>query len=613
MGYCFARGLFDRMKVLRNIKFLIGIQGKLKVWVVLVGIACPLILTETTYAQTIIPPPPSFPTPEPTPLEPSKPPLQVPPSPTQPIPENLSKRLTVTAFEFTGNTVFSNQELGNILATVEGNQVSIASIQNQTLTFSQMLQIASQVVDFYHQQGYKTSGALISLPNETREQGQGIVKIRVVEGTLEEINVGLLNSDRSGRLRKYVRSRLGVDEDEPLNVDDLLEALQLLQIDPLINSISAKLAPGTEQGKSILEVRYQPADSFSLGLAFDNSRPPSVGSEQRSIFIREGNVLGLGDSLRLDYANTDGSHVWGVSYEVPVNPRNGSLRFEYIGNVNYVIESPFYDIDQDGKGADINSDYGLYDLTFRQPILRSINNQTYQEVALSLGLSHTKNQSLLFDEFPLSISADSQGRTRTTALRFSQDYTRQTPIDVVAIRSQFSFGLGLFDATMRGSEPEIGDIPDSNFFDWRLQGQYVRVLAPDTLFVVQSYLQLANSPLLPSEQFYLGGFGSVRGYRQDQILSDNGYFISTEVRLPILRVPSWDAVLQVTPFVDYGIAWNGVNPDPNNLASVGLGLLWRQGDFSARLDWGIPLIDVNGRYRTWQENGLYFRIQYTPF
>lgn len=67
-------------------------------------------------AQSIIPPPPTFPTPEPTPLEPqpTEPPLEVPPSPTQPIPENLSGSLTVTAFDFIGNTVFTSQELGNI-------------------------------------------------------------------------------------------------------------------------------------------------------------------------------------------------------------------------------------------------------------------------------------------------------------------------------------------------------------------------------------------------------------------------------------------------------------------------------------------------------------------
>jgi hypothetical protein len=55
------------------------------------------------------------------------------------------------------------------------------------------------------------------------------------------------------------------------------------------------------------------------------------------------------------------------------------------------------------------------------------------------------------------------------------------------------------------------------------------------------------------------------------------------------------AVIQVVPFVDWGMVWNGsgqANPSPNSLASVGLGLQWQQGDFTARLDWGIPLVSA---------------------
>ena len=56
------------------------------------------------------------------------------------------------------------------------------------------------------------------------------------------------------------------------------------------------------------------------------------------------------------------------------------------------------------------------------------------------------------------------------------------------------------------------------------------------------------------------------------------------------------------------------NPDPNTLASVGLGLRWLQGDrFSARLDWGIPLISAESDGRSLQEDGVYFSLFYNPF
>jgi hemolysin activation/secretion protein len=141
--------------------------------------------------------------------------------------------------------------------------------------------------------------------------------------------------------------------------------------------------------------------------------------------------------------------------------------------------------------------------------------------------------------------------------------------------------------------------------------------AAETLLLLRLNTQLASTSLLPLEQFGLGGQDNVRGYRQDLLLKDNGTFVSAEVQIPVLRLPQIDSTLQVIPFADFGVAWNSSsrdNPDPNTLASVGLGLRWRQGDrFTARLDWGIPLISVGSNGGTWKENGLYFCLLYNPF
>ena len=100
-------------------------------------------------------------------------------------------------------------------------------------------------------------------------------------------------------------------------------------------------------------------------------------------------------------------------------------------------------------------------------------------------------------------------------------------------------------------------------------------------------------------------------------MSDNGFFGSAEVQLPVLRVKSVEGVLQVVPFIDFGIGWNSSgdsNPDPSTMLGIGLGLQWEIGDrFSARLDYGIPLTDIDDRNRTLQEDGLYFSIILNPF
>ncbi|WP_422665743.1 BamA/TamA family outer membrane protein (plasmid) [Anabaena sp. PCC 7938] len=109
---------------------------------------------------------------------------------------------------------------------------------------------------------------------------------------------------------------------------------------------------------------------------------------------------------------------------------------------------------------------------------------------------------------------------------------------------------------------------------------------------------------------------SVRGYRQDIFLTDNGFFASAEVRLPVLKVTKINGLLQLVPFVDFGIGWNTEKPDPeqNTLLGVGLGLQWRMQDFlNVRFDWGIPLVELDSQQKTLQENGLYLRVESNLF
>ncbi|MBW4573322.1 MAG: ShlB/FhaC/HecB family hemolysin secretion/activation protein [Tolypothrix carrinoi HA7290-LM1] len=529
-------------------------------------------------------PPPQPPTPLPPPSDLLRPDNPV-PTPNEQIP-SVSETFTVERFEVVGSTVFSREELALVLTP----------FTNKPIAFTQLLQARDAISELYIKKGYITSGAYI--PPQTLTSG--VVKIQVVEGGLEDIQI-----TGTGRLnRNYVRSRLALATSPPFNRDRLLEALQLLQQNPLIQNLSAELSAGSRPGTSILSVRVREAKSFNTQIALDNGRSPSVGSFRRRLQINEANLLGLGDNLTVGYTNTDGSNSFDASYTLPLNPRNGTLTFNYANTSSNVIERPF-------NKLDIESASRYYDLTFRQPIVQTPT----QEFALGLTASRRESDisSLLFrEEFgllpsELSPGADEQGRTRVSSLQFFQEWTSRNSREVIAARSAFNFGIGAFDATINANAP------DSRFFSWQGQAQWVRLLAEDTLLLIRANMQLADRSLLPIEQFGLGGLGSVRGYRQDLLLTDNGVFATAEVQYPILRIPQWQGVLQVVPFVDVGSAWNSgrQNPEVNTLASVGLGLQWRQGDrFTARIDWGIPLVSVDSRERTWQENGVYFSILY---
>lgn len=609
----------------------------------------------TPRPQDLIQPPPSpTPTSPQTPSLPPPPPdelLQTPTLQLEGVPEIGTGTITVEKFQFKDNKVFSSEELAEAIKVCISKQApeviqigtseeieqnckepfikeSLSSLGDQHFSFTQLDKITREVTKFYHQRGYSTSGAIIKLPPNMRPDEKVVVTIQVIEGELEKEGIQV-RSVGSRRLNSnYVRSRLGVRESELLNVDHLKEALLLLSLDPLIQNVSATLSEGSTPGQSELQVQYREANSFKPQLSINNGRSPSVGTVQGQTVLREANLLGLGDGLSIGYSKSDGGNNWDASYTLPINSHNGTLRFGYGRTESGVIEAPFEDIDKDGSSPDIESASRYYELTLRQPIIRNIrglNDQesgqlpTFQEFALGLTASWRESQSsLLGIPYPLSPGADEEGRTRIFALRFFQEWTQQNSREVFALRSQFNLGLNAFNSTRNEPIAPVNEfVPDSRFFSWQGQAQWVRLLAKDTLLLVRANVQLADRGLVPIEQFAIGGFGSVRGYRQDTLLNDNGIFASAEVELPILRTFQGKGVLQVVPFVDFGTGWNNSGqpaPDPNTLASVGIGLQWRLGnDFTARFDWGIPLISVDSRKRTWQENGLYFSVQYNPF
>lgn len=538
-----------------------------------------------------IQPPSVPPLPEPPAPTPLPPPEQLLPAPTTPpetpgdpsLPLPETPTITVQRFEVTGSTVFSKEQFAAVTAPFTNKPISLA----------ELFQARDRVTQLYVDNGYVTSGAYI--PPQKLEGG--VVEIRVVEGSLEDIKV-------TGTRRlspNYVRRRIEVGTKTPLNRNQLLETLQLLRLNPLIENLSAELSAGSRPGVSLLEVRVAEADSFNTSLVFDNQRSPSVGSDRRQFQLNEGNLTGLGDNLFVAYINTQGSNEFDFIYSIPFNPRNGTISFSFTRSTSKVIEEPF-DV------LDIESESNYFELSIRQPLIQTPT----QDFAIGLTGSYRTGSATLLGDIPFpALGSDAEGETKITALRFFQEYTQRSSQAVFAARSQFSFGLEALNSTINP------DPPDSKFFAWRGQVQWVRLLAPDTLLLLRGDLQLADRPLVPVEQFGIGGALSVRGYRQDFLLTDNGFFGSAEVRIPILRLPKVPALLQLTPFVDFGTGWNNgdrPNPDPRTLASVGLGLrLQISNNFNARFEWGIPLVSTDIEKNTWQEKGLYFSIDYSPF
>ncbi|MGL6343853.1 MAG: ShlB/FhaC/HecB family hemolysin secretion/activation protein [Waterburya sp.] len=478
----------------------------------------------------------------------------------KPIDEEVD--FTAREIKITGNSILK-AELEQLVNKYEG----------RTLNYQQLYRLKQEISELYVRKGYPNSGAYIP-PQKIKD---GKVNLVVLEGGIGEIKVDGL----SHLSENYVRSRLGKLK-APLEAEELIDKLYVLRQDPLIEDVSAELAAGVNPGESVLDITVTEAKPWNIGFELNNQKSPATGNFSRGTKLDYLNLLGFGDSISFGYTNTEGSNSVDFGYQLPYSSR-GKLSFNYGFNNNDIVEEVF-------NPLDIESQSNFWSLGLAQDILVKSNHN----FNLSLQLTRQHSETTLLDSpFALALGADAEGNTNVTALRFAQNYTNRGQESIFAARSQLSLGIDAFDATVTDND----NLPDGKFFSWLGQTQYVRNLNDDFPVVLRGDLQLSPSELVSLEQFRLGGGNTVRGYRRDLLLGDNALLLSAETRVPVAKWRKIDGLLQIAPFIDYGTVWNNDDNlalDTSSLVSVGLGLNFAAfGDrLRARLDWGIPLTDV---------------------
>jgi hemolysin activation/secretion protein len=505
----------------------------------------------------------------------------------------LATRLFVRGFEFEGNRAFTSEELGRVTEP----------FTNRELGSEDLEQARRSVSLYYVNQGFINSGAL--LPDQ--DPTNGIVRLRIVEGELSGIELHGNKWLRDG----YITNRVARWASQPLNLNQLQEGLQLLRQNPNVQQINAELKPGTAPGESLLDLRVVDEQPFRLGLQVDNQRPPSVGAYQVWALMSDLNLTGHSDPLNFKYgianASENGPEFSGVdnleaSYLLPFTPIDTTIGVHGSRLNTSIIEDQF-------TALDITSLTRSLGVFLRQPIYQSAN----QELALTVGFDWRQNETWLLGE-PFNISPGAEGgKMNASVLRLSQEWLHRGQSHVLALRSTFNLGLDMFDATDNGVP---GD-PNGKFFSWLGQAQYVqRLFDTQNQFIFRLSGQWTSEPLLALEQFSVGGFATVRGYLENQLVRDRGIVSSVEFRVPVLYNKRGAGIVFLAPFFDYGGAWNiEGSSEPTSIYSVGTGLLVNPNKhFSLEFYWGYKIKDVEipddaGA----QGHGLSFKINVQAF
>ena len=528
-------------------------------------------------------------------------------------------RVQVKRFRFEGNTVFSDRELAKLVARFSGREISGAELE----------EARQAITVHYVERGYINSGA--TLPDQDLKDG--IIVFKIVEGRLTDIELSGNWWYRAWWLRQEMRRSAG----KPLNFNRMKERLQLLRENPNIRQINAELMPGVKPGESMLKVSVQENQPFRLSLDFSNRRPPSVGAEILEVNASVLNLSGHDDPISLRYGilhttsetldrwEASGDENIEGSYRIPISPWHTTLEFHASRNDAAIVEEQF-------QPLDITSKSEQYGLTLRQPLYETLTN----DFAVAVTADKRKSNSFLLGR-PFTLSPGAvDGETEVFVIRFAFEIVNRSQKHVLSLRSTFNLGINEFGATRRadglgggiGSTDGVRKLPDGQFFSWLGQAQYVRQLfGTDNLAIVRVNAQLANDPLLSLEQYSIGGMESVRGYRENQILRDNGVFGSLAVRVPVWRNKAKSPIVTLEPFFDFGVGWDrteyvGAKPRGGRddrleiLSSVGAGVIFTPVKrVSAKLYWGYALNQGNTVKSgdNVQDYGLHFSVSISAF
>jgi hemolysin activation/secretion protein len=456
-----------------------------------------------------------------------------------------------------GNTVLPGEAIAAITAPYVDRQVS----------FDELLQLRDKLTLAYVDRGYVTSGAAVN----SQSVNAGELMIDLTEGAVSDITVHTDGRYRVARLRAAVA---GFGPLAPANVIDIEQRLRVLQQDSQIRRIDGQLLPTGTPGQSLLALQVSERSPWRRSVEFSNYQSPAVGATRANAELGYLNLTGRGDRLLVGAQRSAGLRGYSLEYSTPLNVLDSRLAVVVRSANSDIVEAPFAHLD-------IRADTRTYGLTLSRPIIRTLSTRA----TVSITGERRHSQSFLLGSGFSFTPGLIEGRADLSVVRAGTDYVRRGKSRVLAGRLSLSAG-------------QKGQLPESHFLALLGQLQWgQRLTWRDSQLVGRVDLQLSDSALPGMEQLAIGGHSTVRGYRENTLVRDAGVLASFEARVPLLKRPTEQSILELAPFVDLSRSWNRHReaPGPAALGSLGIGLRW----------WPWPAVRVEA-YKGWAINRLNF-------
>ena len=488
---------------------------------------------------------------------------------------------------------------------LNGENAFLASLRDtylgKTFDLQTVKEITASTLKFY----FKNERPLVFVHPAAIDYNQGILRISVIEATLDsKISTGAKWFPK-WLLLTSLRAKAG----QHINRRGLLNDVAILNQNPFMQN-AVVLRRGESPGTTTIDLRTQDAFPIHAYTSLDNTGSQQTGPLRWMIGANWGDAFFLGGQLSYQYSapfqNLLSQPVQSMSYTTSLpwkhllaiygtySTTDTSITSGSAGSINYSgyqgQVSPRYTIPigkMYGKFTHeiaLGADWKISNLYFIQGGNQVPSNQT--DVAQAIGGYHCVRK----DSWGSSaIQLDGYWSPGgVTSRNTTQAFQYVDP------RTQANYLYGTLRLQRENKLP----------FDCSLLGLFTG--------------QLASTSLPSTEQLSIGGYGSVRGYSQQILFGDQGFYFTFELHSPsysifgltkslkdselggfpsALRKLGKDQLMFLA-FWDFGLV-NSIQPLAGNPASyditaLGIGIRYGVGsNFSLRCDLGFPLINPN--------------------
>ena len=479
-------------------------------------------------------------------------------------------KFEVREIRFTSSAILSVGELESVAVAYRGRLLTLDELQG----------LADTVNELYRAKGVVT--ALATLPPQ--DVSGGVIEVRLVEGRVGKINISGNGTTRES----YINLRVGLEPEALVELKKLEEGLIWFNRTNDV-SLQAALKPGLQFARTDIDITAEEPALQQWLVTLDNLGSNLTGERRLGTSYRNRSLFGFRDELSLSYTGASGQESWALSYAFPFNRWGGRLSLSSYDDRTAIKYGPLASLSITGRShANV--------LGARQPVY--VSNDL--EVNLTAGAKRRDSSNFIggvlllrTDSKDASVGAEVQGNDKQSLWGVSYTYSQGR-------------------ATVLGAT--------SDFRIHRGSARYNRDLSGGLSMRANANWQLTSDRnLLSSEQFYVGGEGSVRGYGAGAYSGDQGYTLNLELHHPVGTTSLGSSELAATGFffVDYGQTRpfrppNSLLRASEHLTGVGWGVnakLNKQTSLRLTLSHGldkVPLAQNRGYQVTLQAIALLF-------